>query len=57
MISKINKIVFIYLPRITLLFRLLYPFSSISLSASIFLTVSLTVERFWAVCRPTVSHT
>ena len=36
--------------------RFLYPMSSISLSASIFMTVSITVERYWAVCRPTVSR-
>ena len=35
--------------------RFLYPMSSISLSASIFMTMSVTVERYWAVCRPTVS--
>jgi hypothetical protein len=29
--------------------------SSISLSASIFMTVAVTVERYWAVCRPTVA--
>ena len=34
--------------------RFLYPMSSISLSASIFMTVCITVERYWAVCRPTV---
>ena len=34
--------------------RFLYPLSSISLSGSIFMTVSITVERYWAVCRPTV---
>ena len=28
--------------------------SSISLSASIFMTVSVTVERYWAVCKPAV---
>ena len=36
--------------------RFLYPLSSISLSASIFMTVSITVERYWAVCRPTVKQ-
>ena len=35
--------------------RLLYPLSSISLSASIFMTVAITVERYRAVCKPTVS--
>ena len=34
--------------------RFLYPMSSISLSASIFMTVSVTVERYWAVCKPAV---
>ena len=34
--------------------RFLYPLSSVSLSASIFMTVSITVERYWAVCKPTV---
>ena len=37
-----------------LIFRFLYPMSSISLSASIFMTVSVTVERYWAVCKPAV---
>ena len=36
--------------------RFLYPMSSISLSASIFMTVSVTVERYWAVCKPAVRH-
>ena len=36
--------------------RFLYPMSSISLSASIFMTVSVTVERYWAVCKPAVGY-
>ena len=39
-----------------MILRFLYPMSSISLSASIFMTVAVTVERYWAVCKPAVVY-
>ena len=36
----------------TLLTQILYPMSPVTLNASIFMTLALTVERYLAVCMP-----